>query len=212
MMKKAIALIAALTLAGNLPAAELKIAVVDMNKAFAEYHKTKSAAGKLQENVNKVKEELNERWAAYKKLMDEAEKLDKARRDPVLNIEARTKKESELQSKAQEIKSLERDINEFQQRRQGQLQQEQMQERKGIYDEIMAIVTTKAKAVGYDVVFDRSGVGAGGVPFILPSKDGALEDFTNEVIVELNKNAPAEPAPSTDKKEEKKKTDDKKSK
>jgi len=39
-----------------------------------------------------------------------------------------------------------------------------------------------------------------------------LEDFTNEVIVELNKNAPAEPAPSTDKKEEKKKTDDKKSK
>ena len=78
--------------------------------------------------------------ADLKKLMDEAEKLDKARRDPVLNIEARTKKDSELQSKAQEIKSLERDINEFQQRRQGQLQQEQMQERKGIYDEIMAIV------------------------------------------------------------------------
>ena len=50
---------------------------------------------------------------------------------------------------------------------------------------------TKAKAVGYDVVFDRSGVGAGGVPFILHSKEGALEDFTNEVIVELNKNAPA---------------------
>ena len=79
MIKKAIALIASLTLAGSISAADLKIAVVDMNKAFAEYYKTKTAAGKLQDNVNKVKEELNERWAAYKKLMEEAEKLDKAR-------------------------------------------------------------------------------------------------------------------------------------
>jgi outer membrane protein len=210
MIKKAIALIASLTLAGSISAADLKIAVVDMNKAFAEYYKTKTAAGKLQDNVNKVKEELNERWAAYKKLMEEAEKLDKARRDPVLNIEARTKKESELQSKAQEIKSLERDIQEFQQRRQGQLQQEQAQERKGIYDEIMVVVNEKSKAGGYDVVLDRSGFGAGGVPFILHTKEGALTDFTNDVIVELNKNAPA--AGAADKKADEKKADDKKGK
>ena len=169
------------------------------------------AAGKLQENVAKVKEELNERWAAYKKLMDDAEKLDKKRRDPVLNADSRAKSEAELQSKAQGIKSLERDITEFQQRRQGQLQQEQLQERKGLYDEIMLVVSEKAKKAGYDIVLDKTGVGASGVPFILHAKDGAMEDFTGEVTGELNKNAPADSGKKEDsKKEEPKKEESKK--
>jgi outer membrane protein len=199
-MTKLLTLALAVGLAGSMNAADLKIGVVDMNKAFGDYYKTKEAATKLEGNVAKVKEELNERWATYKKLMDDAEKLDKSRRDPVLGQEARAKKEAELQGKAQEIKSLERDISEFQQRRQGQLQQEQMQERKGLYDEIMTIV--KSKSGAYDIVLDKAAVGGSGVPVLLNLKDGAAQDFTAEVIVELNKNAPADTGAKKD--EEKK--------
>ena len=69
------------------------------------------------------------------------------------------------------------------------------------------MVNDKAAATGYDLVFDKSNLGVGGVPFLVYSKAGAVEDSTAEVIVELNKNAPAggttTPA-ATDKKPESK--------
>mgnify|MGYP003300152388 CR=1 FL=1 len=39
----------------------------------------------------------------------------------------------------------------------------------------------------YDVVFDKSGLGTRGIPFLLHSKDGV--DFSEELIGELNKGA-----------------------
>jgi outer membrane protein len=51
-------------------------------------------------------------------------------------------------------------------------------------------------------VFDKSGVGMSSVPLLLYYKDAT--DFTDEVIVDLNKNAPADAGKADDKKEEKK--------
>ena len=67
-MKYILTSILTLALTCATQAADLKIGVVDMNKAFADYSKTKEAQGKLQENASKAKEELNERFAALKKL------------------------------------------------------------------------------------------------------------------------------------------------
>jgi outer membrane protein len=172
-------------------AADLKIGVVDVAKAFSEYYKTKEANALLQENANKAKDELNDRLTAYKKLNEDAEALGKESQDPVLSEQARAKKRAELQSKINELRSLDKDIQEFRQRRSDQLQQENMQQRKGLHDEILKVIADKSKADGYDLVFDKSGVGASLMPFLLYSKDGAATDFTAELIVELNKNAPA---------------------
>lgn len=201
MKKYLLALGLVLSFAGNAFSADLKVGLVDLRRAFAEYYKSKDASSKLQENVQKAKEEINERFAAYKKLMDEVQKKDKERQDPVLSQSERAKAEAELRSKAQELRSLEQDINDFKNRRQGQIDEEQRQQAKGLYDEIVKVVNDKAAAAGYDLVFDKSNVGLGGVPFLVYSKAGSVEDFTSEVIVELNKNAP--PA-SAEKKEEKK--------
>ena len=157
-----------------------------------------------------AKEQINERFAAYKKLMDEVQKLDKERTDPVLGPDARGKKESELKGKAQELRSLEQDINDFKSRRQQQIDEEQRQQASGLYAEIVKVVNDKAAASGYDLVFDKSNLGVGGVPFLVYSKAGAVDDFTAEVIVELNKNAPAGGAttpPATEKKPEPKKSE-----
>ncbi|MFZ4765750.1 MAG: OmpH family outer membrane protein [Roseimicrobium sp.] len=172
-------------------AADLKIGVVDMAKAFSEYYKTKEANAQLQENAQKAKEELSERLTALKKLADDLEKLRKEAQDPVLNDEVRAKKRSDFESKANEMRSLDKDIQDFRQRREGQLQQEGMQQRKGLYEEIMKKVVDKGKADGYDLVFDKSGVSASLMPFLLHAKEGATQDFTAEVIVDLNKSAPA---------------------
>lgn len=183
-----------LAFAVSAQAADLKIGVIDLQKTFAEYNKTKDAQAKLQENANKAKEEMNERVNSIKTLNEQAEKLSKEIQDPVMNEESRAKKRGEFQAKVNELRALERDIQEFRQRREQQLQSEGLQQRKGLYDEILQVVNEKAKAGNYDLVFDKSGVGAAGLPFLVHSKEGATEDFTAEVIVELNKGtaAPAE--------------------
>ncbi|MCE9519021.1 MAG: OmpH family outer membrane protein [Verrucomicrobia bacterium] len=196
-MKRALILSILLSfVTSSLPAADLKVGLVDLRKAFAEYYKSKEASNTLQQLVGQAKEQINERFAAYKKLMDDVQKLDKERSDPVLSAEARNKKAAELQGKAQELRSLEQDINEFKNKRQQQIDEEQRQQASGLYAEIVKVVNEKAAAASYDLVFDKSNLGVGGVPFLVYSKTGAVEDFTAEVIVELNKNAPAGGVPA----------------
>src|SRR5436190_21290640 len=212
-MKSLCLLAVSLSLVSAVSAADLKIGVVDVAKAFSEYYKTKEANAKLQDNATKAKEEMNERLSALKKLNDDAEGLGKEVQDPVLSDNVRNKKRAELQSKVNELRSLDKDIQEFRQRRSDQLQQENMQQRKGLYDEILKVITDKAKADGYDLVFDKSGVSASLMPFLLHAKEGATTDFTPELIVELNKNAPAGSAPTkpAPEKTESSKTESKKS-
>jgi outer membrane protein len=168
-------------------AADIKFGVVDMQKAFADFHKTKDASGKFKENVDKAQREVNERWSVYKNLLGEIQKLQKEAQDPIVNNETRGKKGAELQEKAKELRALEQEIGEFQNRRQGQLKQEDLQIRKGLYDEILAVVKEKAKTEAYDFVFDKSGVSLSTVPVLLYYKDAV--DFTDQIVVELNKNA-----------------------
>lgn len=171
--------------------ADLKLGLVDLRKAFAEYYKSKEASTILQSHVSEAKEQINERFAKYKALMEEIQKLDKERTDPVLSADSRNKKDADFRNKAQELRSLEQDINEFKGKRQAQIDEEQRQQAKGIYDEIVKVVNDKAAQSGFDLVLDKSNVGIGGVPFLVYSKTGAVVDFTAEVIIELNKNAPA---------------------
>lgn len=180
-------------------AADLKFGVVDMQKAFADFHKTKDASGKFKDNVDKAQREVNERWSVYKNLLGEIQKLQKESQDPIVNNETRAKKGAELNDKAKELRALEQEIGEFQNRRQGQLKQEDLQIRKGLYDEIIAIVKDIAKRESYDFVFDKSGISLTTVPVLLYYKDAV--DFTDMVVVELNKDAPADTGKKSDKKE-----------
>lgn len=192
-----------LTFSISAHAADLKIGVVDLSKIFAEYYKTKTANALLQENQAKAKEEMAERFSTMKKLNDELEKIRKEASDPVLNEEIRSKKRSQFESKAQEMRSLDQQIGEFKQRREQQLQQEGMQQRKGLYEDIVKAVTEKSKAESFDLVFDKSGLSAFGLPLLLHAKEGVTQDFTEAVVTLLNKDAPAASAaaPAAEEKE-----------
>jgi outer membrane protein len=189
----------ALSLAATvtLQAADLKIGVIDMSKVFQEFHKTKSAAEKYKGNYEKAAQEMQERQAVYKNLATEAQKLQKIAQDPIITPEQRNKHAAELGEKVKEIRSMEMEMQEFAERRQTQLKQEDMQIRKGLYEEILVVVRDKSKADGFDIVFDKTGVSLSTIPIILHVKEGSATDMTDQLIVELNKNAPppgAEPA------------------
>jgi outer membrane protein len=140
---------------------------------------------------------MQERQAVYKNLATEAQKLQKIAQDPIITPEQRNKHAAELGEKVKEIRSMEMEMQEFAERRQTQLKQEDMQIRKGLYEEILVVVRDKSKADGFDLVFDKTGVSLSTIPIILHVKEGAATDMTDQLIVELNKNAPppgAEPA------------------
>lgn len=173
------------TLAPLAGAADLKVGVVDMAKAFSDFHKTKEAADKFKGNIDKAQKEMSDRWESYKGLMESLQKLKKSASDPIITPEVRAKKAAEFEEKARELREMEQEIGEQQNRRSGQLKQEDMQIRKGIYDEILVVVREKAKTDGYDFIFDKSGMSLSTVPVLIYYKDAV--DITEQIVVELNK-------------------------
>jgi outer membrane protein len=184
------AFIATILASLSLHAADLKIGVVDMSKVFQEFHKTKTAAEKYKANYEKAGAEMKERQAAYQNLGAEAQKLQKVAGDPIITPEQRAKYGAELNEKLKEIRAMEMEMQEFADRRQQQLKQEDMSIRKGLYDEILVVVRDRAKKDSFDMVFDKTGVSLSTVPIILHVREGAATDLTDQLIVELNKDAP----------------------
>ena len=189
-MKKFLLLALAAGLA--LPAASfaqgtLKIGTVDMQRAFKEYNKTKDAEAKVNDAKNAAKKEFDDRTDGYKKALDEINKLNQQLDSPALSADAEDAKWPRTGREDREHQKLEREINEFRQTREQQLQQQAMRMREGIVKEITDIVLERVKANGMDLVFDKSGQSTNYVPVVLYSRDSA--DFTSEIITALNKKA-----------------------
>ncbi len=163
----------------------MKIGTVDMNRAFKEYNKTKDAEGKINDAKNAAKKEYDERAEAYKKALDEINKLNQQLEAPALSADAKTAKAKERDEKITAIKNMEREINEFRQTRERQLQEQALRMREGIVKEITEVVMDKVKANNLDLVFDKSGMSLNGVPLLMYSRDTV--EFTNDVVAVLNK-------------------------
>jgi len=163
----------------------LKIGTVDMNRAFKEYNKTKDAEAKINDAKNQAKKEYDERADAYKKALDEINNLNKQLDSPALSAEKKAQTAKDRDEKIANIKNMEREINEFRQTRERQLQEQAMRMREGIVKEITDVVNEKVKTNGLDLVFDKSGMSLNGVPLLMYSKDNV--DFTNDVVTVLNK-------------------------
>jgi outer membrane protein len=163
----------------------LKIGTVDMNRAFKEYNKTKDAEAKINDAKNQAKKEYDDRADAYKKALDEINNLNKQLDSPALSAEKKAQTAKDRDEKIANIKNMEREINEFRQTRERQLQEQAMRMREGLVKEITDVVNEKVKANGLDLVFDRSGMSLNGVPLLMYSKENV--DFTNDVVAVLNK-------------------------
>ena len=163
----------------------LKIGTVDMNRAFKEYNKTKDAEAKINEAKNAAKKEYDDRADAYKKALDEINKLNQQLDAPALSADAKTAKAKERDEKISSIKTMEREINEFRQTRERQLQEQALRMREGIVKEISDVVMDKVKNNNLDLVLDKSGMSLNGVPIVMFSRENY--DFTTDVVSVLNK-------------------------
>jgi outer membrane protein len=163
----------------------MKIGTVDMQRAFKEYNKTKEAEVKINDAKNAAKKEYDDRAEAYKKALDEINNLNKQLESPALSADKKTQTAKERDDKIANIKNMEREISDFRQTRERQLQEQLMRVREGIVKEITDVVMERVKGNNLDLVFDKSGMSINGVPFLMYSHDNI--DFTNDVIAVLNK-------------------------
>ena len=192
-------LLAAVLGSASASAQNIKIGTVDMKKIFESYYKTKEAEAKINEARNNAKKELEDRMDVAKKTLDEVKKLDEEISKPELSKDAKEQKAKSRSEKAAELQNMDREIREFQQSREKQLQEQSVRMRAGIVDDINKVVAERVKAENFDLVVDKSGPSLNGVPIVLFARESF--EFTDAVVTALNKNrgkeAPATPKPVT---------------
>src|SRR5246500_5455010 len=192
-MKKLLSLCvaSALLLPAAVFAQALKIGTVDMQRAFKECNKTKDAEAKINDAKNAAKKEYDDRAEAYKKALDDINNLNKQLESSALSADKKTQIAKERDDKIANIKNMEREISDFRQTRERQLQEQLMRVREGIVKEITDVVMEKVKTKNLDFVLDKSGMSINGVPVVMYAPDNV--DFTNEIIDSLNKPGRAAP-------------------
>src|SRR5436305_3764516 len=170
-----------------------KIGTVDMQRAFKEYNKAKEAEAKINDAKNAARKEYDDRAEDYKKALDEINKLNKQLESPALSADKKTQTAKERDDKISKIKNMEREISDFRQTRERQLQEQLMRMREGIVKEITDVVMEKVKANNLDLVFDKYGMSINGVPVVMYARDSI--ECTHDVITVFTK--PGRAASST---------------
>ena len=180
------ALVLALTLAAaGARAAELKIAVIDMQKAFQEYEKTKTIEIKLNQQMEVFKEYSNQLNQQYQNLRKQYESA----RDDSQNIAYSAAERENRRQKAQQLyeslKLKEQEMTSYTESRKTQIRDMYTTLRGEVVDEIRKAVHNKAVLEGYTIVLDQSGESLNDVGFVIYVQPGL--DITGEIIQDLNR-------------------------
>lgn len=187
-----LALTALVSFLGASPAAaQMKVGIVDMNKVFTSFYKTKDAEARLNDARAQAKTDLDGRLESLKTNMEEINKLEADTKKPELAADKRDTAIKQRDEKINEVRNLDREIGEFRQTRERQLQEQFMRMRGDIVQDIMKVVESRVKSDGFDLVLDSSGLGISQVKIVLFSAPSM--DFSDSIITELNKNAPKKP-------------------
>jgi outer membrane protein len=175
----------------TLASADLKVAVIDLGKAFDGYYKTKEANAKLQEKGTAEQKDFQSQVATYQQMGQEAEALNKAATDPTLSEAARADKAKALDAKKQDLINMQNKLQEMKVELTREIEEEKFRRHKEIVDEITKVINDYSGPQGFDIVIDKSSESASsGVPIVLYNSS-KLVDITDVILKQLNATAPA---------------------
>ena len=143
-----------------------KIGIVDLSRAVNESEQGKKAKGELEAVVKKKQEALDEKGTALEKLKTEIEK-----QGSVMSVEARKKKEDDLERFTREYQRALTDS-------QTEVRQKESELTGNIVKELRRIINDVAKDEKYDLVLDNN-------PALVAYVNKGI-DITDEVIKKLD--------------------------
>jgi len=165
--------------------ADIKIGVIDMEKVFQEYYKTKIADANIKKQAEVFKaytEKLNESRA---KLQEEFKELRDASQNIALSDSERESKRLEAQRKYRQVQEKEAEMTQYHREKQDQLKDEYEKNRASILEEIRKEIARRSALEGYTLVLDKSGKTFNNIPVVMHNSPAV--DITVGVLEELNR-------------------------
>ncbi len=185
-------LAAAFLLAAPLGAADVKIGLVDLKKVFDGYYKTKQADAQLKERVGDSDKVLKGMIDDYQKANDDYKKLIDGSNDQAVSADEREKRKKNAESKLMELQEIERSVKQFRSQTGTTLEEQKRRMREEILRHLRDVIATHAKKGGYTHVFDTAAESISATSVLLYTN--GQNDFTDDVLTEINASAPAEKA------------------
>jgi len=175
---------------------QTRIGTIDLKKAFDTYWKRKEALSTLNDEKNDLEKDFKNMVEDAKKAREAYQKLLSDASDSAISTEEREKRKKLAEDKFKQVREKEDDAARFQRDAAARLDERQKRFTDTLVNEIRNVISAIAKTHGLAQVLDVSS------PVVLFTN--GENDITDEVIKQLNANAPAAKADDTDKKDEKK--------
>jgi Skp family chaperone for outer membrane proteins len=174
--------------------AQSRMGTIDLKKTFDTYWKRKEALATLNDEKNDLEKDFKNMVDDAKKARDAYQKLVSDASDSAISPEEREKRKKLAEDKFKQVREKEDDANRFNRDATARLQEREKRFTDTLVNEIRNVISAVAKTHGLAQVLDISS------PVVLYTNGEG--DITDEVVKQLNANAPA--AKSDDIREEKK--------
>ena len=166
--------------------AEILTGVVDLERIFREYYKSKIAEELIKQQAQVYRNYLSRLESEHKLLVEKARKARAAAQNIALSASERQKAEEEAVSAARAVAAKKAEAELYARERAVDMRALQSRKRAEVLKDIQAQIARSAAVLGYGFVLDYSGRTTNDRSSVLlypPQRD-----FTNHVISELNRN------------------------
>lgn len=186
-MKKMITLGCVWLMAALASVAADRIVFVNLERTFEEFYKTQLAKSKVEVQKQDVEAERKVMVDEMTAISEEVDTLKKEARDVTLAQEIRDGKRILYEERLLELRGKEKEIKEFSERREQQIQMQVARMSQTLMDEIQQVIVEYAKQEGLSAVIDSSSRRAAVGVFIYTHPD---VDITETILRELNSKRP----------------------
>ncbi|MCC5844065.1 MAG: OmpH family outer membrane protein [Verrucomicrobia bacterium] len=160
------------------------IVVVNMDRVFNEFHRTREAEQQVQELIQQFRMEQQETQQNYQALQQAFSAIRETAGDIALSDEDRRAKANEASEILNRIRAMEEEIRSLEQQRQQQIEEQGRRMRQQLVDAIIDHIREISPGRNWDLVLDASGASPNGIPNILHAANP--RDVTAEVIQSIN--------------------------
>lgn len=164
-----------------------RIGVVDLEKVFNEYHKSRSVEEFINQRADAVRNYLKQMREQLKSMRAEMHKLGTNVGNPALNAAELAEAKNRADEAIRKVKAKEAEIELYASQVTREMRELETKKRQEIMADINAEVRRRAAVRGFNFVIDRSGKSLNGQPVLITFP--ADRDITAEVIRELNRTA-----------------------
>ena len=187
MTRKLLLILSMMCMPFLLSAEDVKIGVVDMERLFKDYYKTKIANAKLKKQAETFKEYSDNLAASHLKLQEEFKALRDASQNIAFSDTQRESKRLAAQDKYRQLKAKEVELEQYGREKRIQLRDQEAKMRTDILTEIRRSIAKYAKENKYTIIVDGSGKTLNNIPSVIYYKTEL--DITDIILELINKGA-----------------------